>query len=149
MINLIRTDATHPAFIQLVKQLDAYLAEIDGEEHAFYAQFNNAVKFNHVVIATENNIAVACGGMKNFDESSMEIKRMFTAPEKRGTGLAGKILQELETWAKEIQMKRCVLETGKRQPDAIHLYLKSGYSQVPNFGQYAGIENSVCFEKIL
>ncbi|HJZ39393.1 MAG TPA: hypothetical protein VJ203_03440 [Bacteroidales bacterium] len=40
-----------------------------------------------------------------------------------------------------------MLETGKRQPEAIELYKKSGYKLTPNYGQYAGVENSLCFEK--
>ena len=44
---------------------------------------------------------------------------------------------------------KCILETGKRQAEAIRLYKKSGYDIIPNYGQYAGIENSVCFKKDL
>ena len=79
----------------------------------------------------------------------MEIKRMYTSPGSRGTGIATKILTELEVWATELSYERCVLETGKRQPEAIRLYTKSGYQQIPNYGQYVGIENSICFEKEL
>ena len=45
--------------------------------------------------------AVACGAFKAFSENSVEIKRMYTSPEKRKSGLASKILHELEIWAKE------------------------------------------------
>jgi len=31
----------------------------------------------------------------------------------------------------------------------IALYEKNGYRRIANYGQYAGIENSICFEKIL
>jgi len=55
----------------------------------------------------------------------------------------------LEHWAVELGYKKCVLETGKRQPDAIALYTKQGYESIPNYGQYMGMENSVCFEKEL
>lgn len=79
----------------------------------------------------------------------MEVKRMFTSPENRGEGIAGQILVELENWAKEINFEKCILETGKKQPEAIRLYKKSGYVITPNYGQYAGIENSVCFMKHL
>ena len=47
----------------------------------------------------------------------------------------------------ELSCEKCILETGKRQPEAIELYKKNGYRIIPNYGQYAGIENSVCFEK--
>jgi GNAT superfamily N-acetyltransferase len=79
----------------------------------------------------------------------MEVKRMFTRPEWRGRGLAVKVLNELEVWAAEMGYTRCVLETGTRQPYAIALYRKAGYVQIPNYGQYEGVENSVCFEKWL
>jgi putative acetyltransferase len=79
----------------------------------------------------------------------MEVKRMYTSPESRGKGTAAQVLNELEKWAAELYCKKCVLETGKRQPEAIGLYQKGGYKIIPNYGQYAGIENSVCFEKEL
>ena len=74
---------------------------------------------------------------------------MYTLPAHRGHGLATRILTELEKWAAELGYKKCVLETGLRQPDAIALYTKSGYHRIPNYGQYLNIENSVCFAKEL
>lgn len=79
----------------------------------------------------------------------MEVKRMFTLPEKRGKGLASAILKELESWAKELGYKTTILETCKRQTEAVTLYNKCGYQVIPNYGQYIGIDNSICFEKEL
>ena len=59
------------------------------------------------------------------------------------------ILNELETWAKELGYEKTVLETVKRQTEAVALYNKSGYKVIPNYGQYIGVDNSICFEKIL
>ena len=36
----LRTTSENPDFQKLVKQLDIYLALMDGEEHAFYHQYN-------------------------------------------------------------------------------------------------------------
>jgi len=74
---------------------------------------------------------------------------MYTLPDSRGKGVASLILAELERWAAELSYGKCVLETGKRQPEAIGLYKKRGYQLIPNYGQYTGVENSVCFEKVL
>jgi len=74
---------------------------------------------------------------------------MYTLPENRGKGIATKVLSELELWATELSSEKCILETGKKQPEAIELYKKNGYKQIPNYGQYAEIENSICFEKNL
>ncbi|WP_159471513.1 GNAT family N-acetyltransferase [Dyadobacter sp. 3J3] len=149
MLKVIRTSSDDPDFILLVKQLDADLAETDGEDSVFYSQFNKIDKIKHAVVALENNIPIGCGAMKEFMSDSMEIKRMYTAPEGRGKGIATAVLTELESWAAELSYKKCVLETGKRQPEAINLYKKKGYKNIPNYGQYIGIENSVCFEKDL
>lgn len=149
MLQIKRTTSEDADFVPLVRLLDADLAERDGDEHAFYAQFNKIAALKHVVVGYAEGQPVACGAFKPFDEKSVEVKRMYVLPERRSQGLASQILLELESWASEVGYARCVLETGKKQPEAIRLYQKSGYEIIPNFGQYAGVENSVCFEKKL
>jgi len=149
MIHLLRTDSESENFIELVKCLDIDLAERDGEDHSFYAQFNKIQQIKNVVVAFDNQLPIACGAIKKFDSTTFEIKRMYTIPSYRGKGIAAKILSELEKWATELGYKKCVLETGKKQPEALHLYKKCGYVTINNYGQYAGIENSICFEKKL
>jgi putative acetyltransferase len=149
MIELIRTNSENPDFIKLVKLLDAELAIVDREDHSFYSQFNKIDSIKHVVVAYENKKPAGCGAIKEYDKETMEVKRMYVPPESRKKGIASKILSELETWAAELSFTRCILETGKRQPKAIGLYKKSGYKLIPNYGQYAGVENSVCFIKEL
>ncbi|MFI5186092.1 MAG: GNAT family N-acetyltransferase [Chitinophagales bacterium] len=149
MFKLVRTNSGNKDFVQLVNCLDADLAERDGADHSFYHQFNKIEKIKHAVLLYEEGEPIGCGAIKEYSQTSMEVKRMYTLPGKRGKGIAGKILTELETWAAELGYKKCVLETGKKQPEAIKLYKKSGYKQIPNYGQYQGIENSLCFEKII
>ncbi len=146
-IRLLRTDSSNPDFISLVRELDAELAIRDGDEHAFYDQFNKIDHIQHVVIAYENDIPVSCGALKVYAPGVMEVKRMFTLPERRNRGIALRVLKELEAWAAEMSYQKCILETGVKQPEAIRLYTKNGYTRIPNYGQYAGVENSVCFEK--
>lgn len=147
MPQIIRTDSSHPDFIKLVGMLDAELAERDGADHGFYAQFNKIDMIRHAVVLYADEHAVACGAIKAFGDDAMEVKRMFTLPAFRGRGFASAVLRELEGWAREMGYARCVLETGKRQPEAIALYQRNGYSIIPNYGQYAGVDNSICFEK--
>jgi GNAT superfamily N-acetyltransferase len=147
MTKIIRTDSDNHDFIELVRRLDADLAERDGNDHSFYAQFNKIDKIRHAVVAYEDGQPMGCGAMKEYSPNSMEVKRMYTLPVGRGKGIASKVLKELEIWAAELSYGRCMLETGKRQPEAIALYKKNGYKIIPNYGQYAGIENSICFEK--
>ena len=147
MFTIIRTDSANHDFIDLVKRLDTYLALKDGRDHAFYDQYNKLDKIKHVIVAYENGKPVGCGAIKEYEANTMEVKRMFTLPECRGKGVATKVLAELEKLAAELGYKKCILETGKRQPEAIALYKRNGYKSISNYGQYIGMDNSVCFEK--
>ncbi|PBQ30282.1 GNAT family N-acetyltransferase [Sphingobacteriaceae bacterium] len=147
MIQLIRTNSTHPDFRELVKELDKELRIRDGEDHSFFAQFNKIDAINCVILAFDDQQAVGCGAIKEYADKVMEVKRMYVRPDERGKGIATQVLQELEKWCKELYFKKCILETGEKQPEAIKLYLKNNYTIIPNYGQYAEVESSVCFEK--
>jgi putative acetyltransferase len=149
MLQLTRTTSENPDFQALVQLLDQDLAARDGAEHGYYAQFNTIASLQHVVVAYLGDAPVGCGAFKPFEADSVEIKRMFVQPAHRGQGVAQAVLGELEKWAGELGYASGVLETGKRQPEAIRLYERSGYGHIPNYGQYVGIENSVCMQKAL
>lgn len=155
-LEIKRTNSENKDFIKLVKKLDASLKITDGDDHDFYNQFNGIDAIKHVVVAyvdTETGSAqvkkpVGCGAIKHFDENQVEVKRMFVDSKQRGLGIAPKILIELETWAKELHYKKCILETGERQVEAVKLYHKSNYTLMKiNYGQYENVANSLCFEK--
>lgn len=148
-MRLSRTDSSDQNFLSLVELLDADLALRDGEDHAFYSQYNGVDQIRYAVVLYEGEKAIACGAIKKLFKDAMEVKRMYVIPGKRGSGIATVVLKELEKWAMELKMNRLILETGKRQPEAIGLYQKNGYSRIDNFGPYVGVENSVCFEKKL
>jgi len=148
-LKILRTTSQNPHFKILVKELDKFLAVTDGNEHSFYNQFNSIDNLKHVVLIQHNDLFVGCGAFKEYDATSVEIKRMFTQSSARGKGVGTLILRELETWAAEVGYKKSVLETGTRQTAAIALYHKNSYTIIPNYGQYKEMENSVCFEKEL
>jgi len=148
-MKLVRTSSDNPDFEKLVVQLDAYLRVLDGDDHEFYAQFNKTSLLKNALLVYEDAIAVGIGAYKEYDSETAEIKRMFVLPEHRNKGIASKILTELENWAKEEKYSFSILETGYLQKDAIHLYQKMGYEVIENFGQYIGVENSICMKKTL
>ena len=149
MYNIVRTSSDSIHFQELVKELDSDLAIRDVADHLFYAQFNKIATIKYVVVVYNQKIPVGCGAVKEYDSVTMEVKRMFVPIHKRGQGIASIILNELEKWAFELGYAKCILETGYKQPEAIRLYQKNNYVVIPNYGQYAGVENSVCFEKLL
>jgi putative acetyltransferase len=99
------------------------------------------------VIARNDGVPVACGGLVYINDDVCEIKRMFTEPGSRGSGLAKMILLELERHAKEQGFKAIQLETGKHQPEAIIMYEHNGYQSVPCFRKYENSPHSHCYEK--
>jgi len=147
MVQISRTNNNNPDFRSLVGELDAELAIRDGDDHDFYHQFNSIESIPYVVLATINGRPVGCGALKPFDETSVEVKRVYTPPSERGKGVARAVMQGLETWANELGFQHCILETGINQPEAIALYKILGYMPMPNYGQYQGIEMSYCFKK--
>lgn len=149
MIRIIRTDSSDTDFIELVKELDKYLAVKDGDEHEFYDQFNKLDSIKHVVILYKEKEPVACGAIKEYNEDAVEIKRMFVKPEERNKGYASKVLRILELWAKELGYEKCILETGARQIEAIGLYKRNNYKEIHKYPPYEKMENSHCFEKVL
>lgn len=149
MADIVRTTSDNPDFQELVHHLDAELRVRDGDEATFYLQFNKIDTIKHAVVAYDGENAVGCGALRAYEADTVEVKRMFVPLDRRGEGIASEILKALETWAAELGFRKCILETGQKQPEAIALYKKNGYAIIPNYGQYQTVENSVCFEKII
>jgi GNAT superfamily N-acetyltransferase len=149
MEKIVRSDNRNADFLVLIGQLDADLAGRYHELQKQYDAYNLLPDIDTVVLIYNEGIAAACGCFKKMDETSAELKRMFVKPEYRRKGYAKLILNELEKWATELGFEKMVLETGKKQPEAIGLYTASGYRIISNFGQYQGNDNSVCMKKQL
>jgi len=158
MFTLTRTNSSHTDFIKLVRALDAELDIYNGDENKFYSQFNAIDSLQHTIVLHQDKLPIACGAFKpidlgdadlSSDKHTVEIKRMYVLPEYRSKGAASQVLHELERWASALGHTSCVLETGKFLKPAVALYTKSGYAIIQNYGQYEGVEESVCFEKKL
>jgi GNAT superfamily N-acetyltransferase len=149
MLTFERTNSENQNFIGLVNLLDADLAIRDGADHAFYSQYNKIDTIRNAVVCYHHNKPAGCGAFKPYSSDTVEIKRMFVLPELRGKQIGQAIVHELERWAAELHYQYCILETGKKQPEAIKLYEKSGYTLISNYGQYIGVDNSVCMKKTI
>lgn len=146
MTSLLRTNSQNPDFQKLSAIFDEFLIDIDGDEKAFFAQYNQ-IYINHVVLFYENEKAVACGAFKKYDQDTAELKRMFVLPNYRGKGIANNIITELENWIAEENYPKIILETATKLLPAIALYSKLGYSKFPNYGVYEKVQSSYCMQK--
>jgi len=148
-MELLRTDSENKGFVTLVRCLDSELEVIDGDEHSFYDQYNKTDQIKNVVVINDLDKTIGCGAFKLFEGQTAEVKRMYTLPDYRGKGIASRVLNELENWAKELGFSQLILETGKTMDSAIGLYKSKGYQVIKNYPPYDGVENSICFSKRL
>jgi len=149
MIKITRTNSVNQDFRQLIAGLDQELVERYGETQEELDK-NNVIESNpNVVIAYDNSVPAGCGCYRIIGKTKVEIKRMYVVKKFRGVGISKMILLELEQWAFEEGFQMALLETGKKQLEAIHFYFKSGYKLAENFPPYIGNKMSVCMNKEL
>ncbi|HEX5002534.1 MAG TPA: GNAT family N-acetyltransferase [Bacteroidia bacterium] len=145
----MRTDSKNSDFLSLAFLLDEYLAICDGDEHAFYDQYNKSELLDHVLVAFIGGRPAGCGAIKKYSDSEAEIKRMFVKEAYRNKGIANAILKGLEAWSVELGYTKCILETGVKQSAAVSFYEANNYYKIPNYEPYVHAQNSICFGKSL
>ncbi|TWP45446.1 GNAT family N-acetyltransferase [Lentzea tibetensis] len=112
------------------------------------AQF--AAPEGYFAIGYSDGVPVACGGWRYHSAmGGAEIKRMYVIDRLRGRGLSRQVLAHLESTARAAGHRRMVLETGQAQPEAIGLYVSSGYTEIEKYGVYKDEPESVCYAKDL
>jgi putative acetyltransferase len=151
-IDIRRTDLLSPTAEELIRRLNAELQARYPEDGANFLRLEaHEVREGHggFFVAYANETPIGCGAIRRIDNDVAEIKRMFVAPEARGRGVGGRIVAALEAEAVRLGFIRLVLETGPRQPEAIAIYRRAGFSEIPLFGEYVGANFSVCMAKDL
>ena len=99
-------------------------------------------------VAEQAGRLIGCAGWRRHGEDA-ELKRMYTAPAARGRGLARRLLATIEESARSAGCKRVILETGRKQPEAIGLYESSGYERIEDFGFYKGYPDVLSYARVL
>ncbi|MEN9570148.1 MAG: hypothetical protein RL172_1379 [Bacteroidota bacterium] len=148
-ITIQKTTTQHSDFMLLVSHLDNELWNELKEDQAQYDQYNKVPNITTALVVYVNNQPAAIGCFKQYNSTTVEIKRMFVEKPFRGMGLSKKILNHLELWAAQLGYQYAVLETSIHFTVAINLYKQAGYSIIPNYDQYAGLAESVCMKKQL
>ena len=85
------------------------------------------------MIARLNGRAIGCGGLTTIDPRTVEIKRMWVAPDSRGLGVARRLLEALEAYARQSGMTRVRLDTNRALSQAQSLYRKAGYREIERY----------------
>ncbi len=101
------------------------------------------------LVASVRETPIGCGAVRLLDATTAELKRMYVAPDGRGSGIGHQLLVALETEARNLGARRLLLETGPRQFAALALYARSGFVMTPAYGEYVGAPASICMAKSL
>ncbi|MBE9375744.1 GNAT family N-acetyltransferase [Saccharopolyspora sp. HNM0983] len=145
----------HPDAQRLIREVQQEYVARYGTEDVTCVQVQDFQPPNGLfLIGYRDGDAVASGSWRKAGHSDdllrsgdAELKRMYVVPAFRGRGLARLLLGELERSASLAGFKRCVLETGTEQPEAIGLYRSCGYEPIDKFGAYRDDPLSRCFAK--
>jgi GNAT superfamily N-acetyltransferase len=152
-IGVRREDLASPTAQALIEALNADLRARypEGDGMHYFRLDADEVRPGRgaFVVAYDAGTPVGCGAVRTIDTGIAEIKRMYVAPGVRGRGIAKRMLKVLEREARAIGVTKLLLETGTRQPEAIALYSKNGYSPTGAFGDYPPSPMNVFFEKRL
>jgi GNAT superfamily N-acetyltransferase len=134
----------------LIAQLDAEIERrYPGEPINGIDPVEFRASGGYFVIGYWDSQAAGCGAFRPYDQTTVEIKRMFVKPEFQRRGIARAILGAVETEARKRGYKRSILETANRQPEAVALYRSCGYLEIAKNGHYIDSARSLCFEKTL
>ncbi len=152
-IEFRREATTSDAAKELILALNAELLgryPEDGTANHFRLDADEVVHGRGAfLVAYAGDKPLACAAIRLLDADTAEIKRMYVEPSVRGLGLGRRLLGALEAEARVLGVKQIVLETGPRQPEAIALYSRAGFSEIAAFGEYVSSPLSVFMGKDL
>lgn len=150
---VVNADPGGPEATSLTRELSEELGARYGDSGEGAPEPADAqVARSAFVIARLGGDAVGCGALRPYgveEPHIAEIKRMYVRPAVRGRGVSRSILAKLESLARDFGYSVIRLETGLLQPEAIHLYVKAGYTRIARYGIYKDNTMSACFEKKL
>jgi GNAT superfamily N-acetyltransferase len=153
---------TSPDTTELLTALNAELSALYPEPGANHFRLDPnevAPGAGVFLVARLHGNPVGCGAVRRLQDPAQirelgtrvgEIKRMYVAPSTRGKGIGRALLDRVEAEATALGLTRLVLETGTRQTEALALYRRAGFTEIPPYGEYVlSSTTSVCFTKEL
>jgi GNAT superfamily N-acetyltransferase len=144
-----------PVATRLIERVQQeYVLRYGGRDAAPVDPDEFAAPHGLFLVAEADGAPAGCGGWRvhgagRTGGTVAELKRMYVVPGFRRHGIAGALLAALEVTAARAGHRELVLNSGGRQPEALALYARAGYTPVPGYGVYAGSPGAVFLGKQL
>ncbi len=133
-----------PVAVHLVERVQQeYVVRYGGRDAARVDPAEFSPPDGLFLVAEVDGVPAGCGGWRVHAPGVVELKRMYVEPGFRRLGLAGRLLAALESTAAAAGHRHLLLNSGGRQPEALALYARAGYTPVPGYGVYADSPDAV------
>jgi GNAT superfamily N-acetyltransferase len=126
-----------------------YVVRYGGRDAAVVDPAEFSPPLGRFLVAEVDGVPAGCGGWRAHGNGVAELKRMYVEPAFRRQGIAALVLGELERSATEAGHRHLLLNSGDRQPEALALYARAGYTPVAGYGVYADSPGAVFLGKEL
>ena len=146
-MDTIFIDEKDERFLKLVEELDRGYYERIGDELSKYDSYNEFKNSHVVILALDNDIAVACASYRVFDNETVEFKRVYVRKEYRKREIAYNLIVQLEKSVIKNGFRHSYIVTGKNNQPARKLYEKLNYAPIDNFGQFRDDDTVICMKK--
>ena len=87
----------------------------------------------YLLVARLDGRPIGCGALKRLSEKEGEVKRVWTSPDARGLGVAGKMMDSLEQLARDVGFRVVKLDTNRTLTEAQAMYSKRGYRTIERY----------------
>lgn len=145
----IWTNGNNQDFVNFSFDMEKFYNELVGGENKRkdFIPFNTLSDIYDVIVVYDAKRAIACAGFKKYDNSTVEIKRVWVSDEYRGRHISTEMMNMMEQRIISKGYKRAVLQTREACKSAVELYRSNGYYKIDNYPPYNNMEFAVCYEK--
>ena len=149
-VRLRPVDYADPVAQHLIERVQQeYVVRYGGRDAAVVDPAEFSPPLGLFLVAEVDGVPAGCGGWRAREDGVAELKRMYVEPAFRRRGLAAVLLAELERTAAAAGRRHLLLNSGNRQPEALALYARAGYTPVAGYGVYADSPGAVFLAKDL
>lgn len=143
MYSMTEVPLSDPALLALFKALSDALGHTAQEDPQQLLM--NGADVLVAVLAWHDGKAVGCGLLLKFNDSTAEIKRMYS----RQPGVGTAVLAYLENYARQHGFQKLVGAARIINSKAVNFYLHKGFKKCASYGKYKYNSQSICMEKLL